>query len=168
MAANHQVARQAWRVFVQVTRTDLYDHMDAVHTTAMGHWRSYEGNNDHVDTGPDELTRVHWYRRNANWGPWLRGTNMWATQALTELNRRVVHLDQLCALGFLLFRGDKQGAMDETLYLALEETKELLACFIAGWQVVISNMSLKDWCDFGCAAMFEAGWEQWYRTLAES
>ena len=59
---------------------------------------------------------------------------MWATQALTELNRRVVHLDQLCALGFLLFRGDKQGAMDETPLLGLgadEGAPGLLHCWLA-------------------------------------
>jgi hypothetical protein len=29
-------------------------------------------------------------------------------------------------------------------------------------------MSLNDWCNFGCNAMFEYGWEEWYRTLAAS
>jgi hypothetical protein len=58
--------------------------------------------------------------------------------------------------------------MDETLYLALEETKELLGCFIHGWQVTVCNMSLNDWCSFGSNTMFALGWEEWYRTLAAS
>jgi hypothetical protein len=130
---------------------------------AMGHWRSYDGNKDRCDVGPFELNEVDWYRRNKNWGHWLKSLNKWATQALTELNRLVAQLDKLCALGFLLFRAEKESAVDETLYLALEETKELLGCFIHGWQVTVCNMTLNEWCSFGC---IEHGWEQWYRALA--
>ena len=43
--------------------------------------------------------------------------------------------------------------MDETLYLAVEETKELLACFSNGWRVMLCNMRLTDWCDFGSSIM---------------
>ena len=168
MAANQQVARQAWRVFVHLTRTHLYDHMDALHRMAMGHWRSYDGNKACHDFGPFELYEVDWYRRNKNWGHWLKRSNIWATQALTELNRLVADLGKLCALSFLLFRGEKECAMDETLYLALEETKELLGCFIHGWQVTLCNMSLTDWCSFGSNTMFALGWEEWYRNLAAS
>ena len=163
MAANQQVARQAWRIFIHVTRTDLYDHMDALHRMAMGHWRSYDGNKDRCDVGPFELNEVDWYRRNKNWGHWLKSLNKWATQALTELNRLVAQLEKLCALGFLLFRGEKECAVDDTLYLALEETKELLGCFIHGWQVTVCNMTLNEWCSFGG---IEHGWEQWRRALA--
>ena len=168
MAANQQVARHAWRVFVHLTRTQLYDHMDALHRMAMGYWRSYDGNKDCHDVGPFELNEVDWYRRNKNWGPWLKRSNIWATQALTKLNRLVGELGKQCALGFLLFRDEKENPMDETLYLALEETKELLGCFIHGWQVTVCNMTLKDWCSFGSNVMFELGWEEWYRALASS
>ncbi len=163
MAANQQVARQAWRIFVHNTRTDLYDYMDSLHTSAMGRWRSYDGNRDRCDAGPFELNEIDWYRRNKTWGHWLKSLNKWATQALTELNRLVAQLDKLCALGVLLFRAEKESAVDETLYLALEETKELFGCFIHGWQVTVCNMTLNEWCSFGC---IEHGWEQWYRALA--
>ncbi len=115
----------------------------------MGHWRAYDGNKACHDFGPFELNEVDWYRRNINWGHWLRRTNMWATLALKELDRLVADLGKLCALGFLLFRGEKECAMDETLYLALEETKELLYCFIHGWQRTAFNLTLSEWCSFG-------------------
>ena len=166
MAANQQVARHAWRVFVHLTRTQLYDHMDALHRMAMGYWRSYDGNKDCHDIGPFELNAVDWYRRNTHWGPWLKRANIWATQALTKLNGLVIDLDRLCDLGCLLFKGEKELAMDETLYIALEETKELLGCFAQGWRVCVSNMPLDDWCSFGSNVMFAPGWQEWYRALA--
>ncbi len=144
MAATQQVARQAWQVFVHTTRTHLYDHMDALHSMAMGHWHSYDGNKDWPD-GPVELTCVDWYFRNKHWGHWLRRSNRWATQARNKLNRLVTDLRQFCAFGFLLFRDEKDCAVDETLYLALEVTRELLGYFIDGWQVAGRYISLDDW-----------------------
>ena len=161
MAASQQVARQAWRVFVHLTRTQLYEHMDSLHRIAMGYWRSYDGNKLGTDVGPFELNEMHWYRRNKNWGPWLKRCNIWATQALTKLNRLVGDLRKQCALAFLLFR-DEEECKDETLYLALEETKELLSCFIHGWQVTVYNMNLDDWCCFGNQVVRELGWEEWW------
>ena len=165
MAASHQVARQAWHVVVHVTRTHLYSHMDFLHAMAMFHWRAYDGNKDGHDIGPFELNEVDWYVRHKEWGHWLRAGNIWATKSVAELDRLVADLGKLCALGNLLFKGDKESAMDETLYIAVEETKDLLRCYINGWKVTVSNMSLDAWCSFGENVMFPRGWEEWYRTL---
>ena len=151
MTANQPLGRQAWRVLTHVTRTHLYAQMDSLHRMARGHWQSYDGNNLGTDAGPFELNEVDWYRRNGNWGPWLKRCYLWATNALKRLNRLLADLQKHCALSRLLFK-DEDTCMDETLYLALEETKELLACFIAGWRVMLRNMTLDEWCDFGLSS----------------
>ena len=149
MAATRQVAREAWRIFVNQSRTDLYDHMDRLHRImAGGHWRSYDGNRDRY-TGPFELNQIDWYRRNKNWGHWLRRVNKWATEAIAEVVRLVARLENLCTLGVLLFRCEKECAVDDTLYLAMEETKEVLKCFRDGWHRTLCNMTLTEWCSMG-------------------
>ena len=163
MAATKQVAREAWRIFVNNTRADLYDYMDSVHTSAMARWRSYDGNRDRCDAGPFELNEIDWYRRNRNWGHWLKSVNTWATQALWELHRMVSQLERACIWGALLWRAEKEIAVDETMYLALEETRDLLGAFIHGWRHTVSRMTLTEWCSLGC---IEHGWEQWYNALA--
>jgi hypothetical protein len=115
---------------------------------AGGHWRSYDGNRDRY-TGPFELNQIDWYRRNKNWGHWLRRVNKWATEAIAELVRLVARLENLCTLGVLLFRCEKECAMDDTLYLAMEETKEVLKCFRDGWHRTLCNMTLTEWCSMG-------------------
>ena len=152
------LAREAWRIFVNNTRSDLYEYMDSLHTSAMARWRSYDGNRDRCDAGPFELNEIDWYRRNRNWDHWLKSVHTWATQALTELSRMVAQLDRVCVWGVLLFRADKESAMDETLYLALEETKDVLGCFIHGWQVTCSNMTLAEWCSFGAGPLATKRW----------
>ena len=39
--------------------------------------------------------------------------------------------------------------MDENLYIALEETKDVLRCFSHGWEVACRNMTLLEWCALG-------------------
>ena len=141
MAATKQVAREAWRIFVNNTRTDLYVHLDSLHTSAMARWRSYDGN-DSGDAGPFELNEIDWYRRNRNWGPFLKSVNTWATEALAKLCRMVSSLDRLCMWGVLLWRSEKVSSVDENQYLAVEETKDLLQCFTRGWQTTLSSMTL--------------------------
>jgi len=159
MAATQQVARQAWRVFLQNTRSELYDHIDSVHASAAARWDTFEGNRDRCDDCPMELHEIDWYRRNKNWGEWLRDVHKWATQALTELYCRVAQLDRLYLLAVLLWRAEKESAVDDTLYLALEETKDLLECFIHGWQRTLSRMTLKEWCSFGS---YDRGCQAWW------
>ena len=149
MTANQALGRQAWRVLTHVTRTHLYVHMDEMHTVAMVHWRLYDGSRLDEDVGPFELNQCGWYKRNTDWGPWLKRVSRWAAHALRKLNRLLEDLNKQCALARLLFKDNEPECMDETLYLAIEETKELLACFCNGWRVMLCNMSLNDWCDFG-------------------
>ena len=163
MAATQQVARQAWRVFLQHSRSELYDYMDSVQTSAKARWRTFDGNRDRCDAGPMELHSIDWYRRNKNWGEWLRDVHYWANQTLTGLNRRVAQLDRLYLLAVLLWRAEKESAVDETLYLALEETKDLLGCFIHGWQVTLSRMTLNEWCSFGS---FDRRCQAWLYAVA--
>ena len=158
MAATKQVAREAWRIFVNNTRSDLYEYMDSLHTSAMARWRSYDGNRDRCDAGPFELNEIDWYRRNRNWDGWLKGVHTWATQALTELYRMVARLAMVCSWAVLVFRGQKESSMDETLYLALEETKDVLGCFARGWQVTCRNMTLAEWCSFGAGPLATTRW----------
>ena len=135
-----------------MTRTHLYVHMDELHIVAMVHWRLYDGNRLDEDVGPCELNQCGWYERNKDWGPWLKRVSRWAAHALRKLNRLLEDLNKQCALARLLFKDEAEG-MDETLYLAVEETKELLACFSNGWRVMLCNMRLTDWCDFGSSIM---------------
>ena len=130
------------------TRTQLYEHMDLLQEIAHVHWRRYSGNRLGEDTGPAELNRCEWYKRNRNWGPWLMRVSRWAFNALSKLNQLLKELSKQCALAHLLF-GDEVECMDETLYLALEETKELLGYFNNGWRVMLLSMRLTEWCDFG-------------------
>ena len=87
MAPASPLAREAWRIFVNNTRSDLYEYMDSLHTEAKARWRSYDGNRDRCDAGPFELNEIDWYRRNRNWDHWLKNVHTWATHALTELSR---------------------------------------------------------------------------------
>ena len=161
MAAAKQVAREAWRIFVDNTRSDLYDYMDSLHTEAKARWRSYDGNRDRCDLGPFELNSIEWYRRNKNWDGWLNGVQTWATQALTELYRMVAQLVMVSNLAVLVFRGQTGSCLGEELYLALEETKDLLGCFARGWQVACRNMTLADLCSFG-AGRYDRGCQAWW------
>ena len=158
MAAAKQVAREAWHIFVNNTRSHLYEYMDSLHTEAKARWRSYAGNRDRCDLGPFELNTIEWYRRNRNWDGWLKGVHTWATEALTELYRRVAQFHRVCSWAVLVFRGQKENSMDETLYLALEETKDVLGCFTRGWQVTCRNMTLADWCSFGAGPLATTRW----------
>jgi hypothetical protein len=110
-----------------------------------------------------ELHSIDWYRRNKNWSEWLRDVHYWANQTLTGLNRRVAQSDRLYLLAVLLWRAEKESAVDETLYLALEETKDLLGCFIHGWQVTLSRMTLTEWCSFGSC---DHGCQPWMFAVA--
>ena len=148
MTANQTLGRQAWRVLTHETRRSLYVHMDIMHQLAQAHWHRFPGNILGTDAGPFELNECDWYRRNSNWGPWLKLGQRWATKALKGLSRLLADLEKQCALSRLLFK-DENPCMDETLYLALEETKELLACYISGWRVMLRNMTLDEWCWFG-------------------
>jgi hypothetical protein len=76
----------------------------------------------------------------------------WAVKAQSKLNQLLKELDKQCVLAHLLFKDEAEG-MDETLYLAVEETKELLACFSNGWRVMLLSMRLTEWCDFGSSIM---------------
>ena len=156
MAAASQVAREAWHIFVSHTRSDLYQHMDSVQTEAYVRWRSYPGNRGRVDVGsPFQLHTIDWYLINRNWDGWLQVVHRWAEHSLTELHRMVFQLDTVCGWAQLVFRGRKEIAMDENLYLALEETKNVLGCFCRGWEITCRNMTLQEWCAFGgstCAA----------------
>ena len=137
---------------MHVTRTQLYEHMDELHRLAEVNWRMYDGNRLGEDVGPLELNPCGWYKRNTNWGPWLQRVSRWAANALAKLNQLLEELNWQCALARLLFKDEAEN-MDETLYLAVEETKELLACFSNGWRVMLCNMRLTDWCDFGSSIM---------------
>ena len=159
MAENHQVAREAWRIFVNITRGDLYEYMDSLHAEATARWRSYEGNRDRCDLGPYELNTIDWYRRNRNWGDWLKSVHKWAGETLTELSRRVNQFQNVCSCAVLVFRGEQELAMDECLYLALEETKDVLLCFIHGWQNTCFKMTLAEWCSFGS---YDRGCQAWW------
>jgi len=55
----------------------------------------------------------------------------------------------VCGWAQLVFKGRKEIAMDENLYLALEETKGVLGCFCRGWEIACRNMTLLEWCAFG-------------------
>ena len=134
------------------TRTQLYEHMDELHRLADVNWRLYSGNRNGEDTGPAELNRCDWYKRNTNWGPWLQRVSRWAVNALSKLNQLLKELNKQCALAHLLF-GDEVECMDEVLYLAVEETKELLGYFSNGWRVMLFSMRLTEWCDFGSSIM---------------
>ena len=134
------------------TRTQLYEHMDELHIIGRVNWRMYEGNQLGQDTGPEELNRCDWYNRNTNWGPWLMRVSRWAVNALSKLNQLLKELNKQCALAHLLF-GDEVECMDEVLYLAVEETKELLGYFSNGWRVMLLSMRLTEWCDFGSSIM---------------
>ena len=158
MAATHQVAREAWRIFVNNTRGDLYKYMDSLHTEAKARWRSYDGNRDRCDLGPFELNTIEWYRRNRNWDDWLKSVHKWAGETLMELSRRVNQFTNVCSCAVLVFRGEQELAMDETLYLALEETKDVLRCFFHGWRVTCSNMTLAEWCSFGAGPLATTRW----------
>ena len=167
MAASQQVARQAWRVFVHRTQTQLYEHMDSLHRLAMGFWRSYDGNNLGTDVGVFELHDIEWYKRNRYWGPWLKRANTWATQAKAKLDQLDRELARQCGLAFLLFK-TKEEYMNETLYLALAETNDVLRCFIDGWKVAVRNMTLADWCCFGNQVVLELGWQEWSLSNAST
>ena len=150
MAAASQVAREAWHIFVSHTRSDLYQHMDSVQTEAYVRWRSYPGNRGRVDVGsPFQLHTIDWYLINRNWDGWLQGVHAWAEHSIRELLRLVCQLDTVCGWAQLVFRGRKEIAMDETLYIALEETKDVLRCFSHGWEVACGTMTLREWCAFG-------------------
>ena len=167
MAACQQVTRQAWRVFVNHTRTELYEIMDSLHQLAMAFWRSYDGNNMGSDVGPFELMGTEWYKRNRYWGPWLKRTNIWATQSKALLDQLVAQLQRQCGLSLLMFK-DNEDYMDETLYLALAETKDLLACFIVGWKVAVYNMNLEDWICFDNQVVLPPGCEDWHSSRASN
>ena len=64
----------------------------------------------------------------------------------------VKHLDTMCFVARVVFRGRRETAMDETLYLALEETRTVLFCFCHGWETACRNMTLREWCAFGGSA----------------
>ena len=134
------------------TRTQLYKHMEELHIVADVNWLMYEGNRSGHNTGPLELHRCDWYKRNKNWGPWLQRVSRWAVRALSTLNQLLKELHKQCALAHLLFKDEVEG-MDEILYLATEETKELVGCFANGWRVMLCNMRLIEWCDFGSSIM---------------
>jgi hypothetical protein len=158
MAATHQVAREAWRIFVATTRGELYEYLDSVHAEATARWRSYDGNRDRCDLGPYELNTIDWYRRNRNWDDWLKSVHKWAGEGLKELSRRVNQFQNVCSCAVLVFRGEQELAMDETLYLALEETKDVLGCFIHGWQNTCFSMTLAEWCSFGAGPGATTRW----------
>ena len=149
MAAASQVAREAWHIFVSHTRADLYQHMDSVLDEAQTRWRSYPGNRGRFDVGPFQLHTIDWYLINRNWDGWLQLVYRWAEHSLKELHRMVFQLDTVCGWAQLVFRGRKEIAMDENLYLALEETKNVLGCFCRGWEIACRNMTLLEWCAFG-------------------
>ena len=58
--------------------------------------------------------------------------------------------------------------MNETLYLALAETNDVLRCFIDGWKVAVRNMTLADWCCFGNQVVLELGWQEWSLSNAST
>ena len=149
MAAASQVAREAWHIFVSHTRSDLYQHMDSVQAEAIVKWRSFPRNRGRCDVGPFQLHTIDWYLINRNWDGWLQLVHRWAEHSLTELHRMVFQLDTVCGWAQLVFRGRKEIAMDENLYLALEETKNVLGCFCRGWEIACRNMTLLEWCAFG-------------------
>ena len=149
MAAASQVAREAWHIFVSHTRSDLYQHMDSVQLEAIVKWRSFPRNRGRCDVGPFQLHTIDWYLINRNWDGWLQGVHAWAEHSIRELLRLVCQLDTMCGWAQLVFRGRKEIAMDETLYIALEETKDVLRCFSHGWETACRNMTLREWCAFG-------------------
>ena len=148
MAATQQVAQQAWRVTVTHQRTELYAYMDLVHRLTMGFWRSYPGNNDGSDIGPFELMHQNWYRRNRHWGQWLLRSNTWALQAKRRLYELIALLRRQCGLSYMMFKV-KENHMDEILYIAVEETTELLNCYIRGWKNAAKEIQFDDWICFG-------------------
>ena len=158
IAAPPHVAREAWRIFVSSNRRELYEYMESLHISAIAMWRSYEGNTDRSDLGPYELNRVDWYRKNVNWDGWLRSVHRWASERLKQLIRRVHQFQNVCSCAVLVFKGEQEVAMDENLNLAFEETRDVLGCFIDGWQNTCFNMSLADFCSFAAGPKATTRW----------
>ena len=53
-------------------------------------------------------------------------------------------LQRQCGLYHMMFHA-KEDYMDETLYLALEETTEMLDCYIRGWRHAMTELDFDDW-----------------------
>jgi len=158
IAAPPHVAREAWRIFVSSNRRELYEYMESLHISAIAMWRSYEGNTDRSDLGPYELNRVDWYRKNVNWDGWLRSVHRWASERLKQLIRRVHQFQNVCSCAVLVFKGEQEVAMDENLSNTFEETRDVLGCFIDGWQNTCFNMSLADFCSFAAGPKATTRW----------
>ena len=153
-----QVARDAWHIFINHTRSDMYLHMDSVLAEAKTRWRSYPHNRSRFDMGPYQLHTIDWYLINRNWTGWLKVVSTWAEHCLTELDNMVKHLDTMCFVARVVFRGRRETAMDETLYLALEETRVVLFCFCHGWETACRNMTLREWCALGSTNSAASRW----------
>jgi hypothetical protein len=148
MAAATQVAQEAWRVVITQMRTEIYVYLDSIHRLSMGFWRSYGPNNLGEDAGPLELFHKAWYRRNRFWGPWLLRAHTWAKQKKVRKDALVDLLQRQCGLYHMMFHAN-ENYMDETLYIALAETTEMLDCYIRGWRYAMRELDFDDWIFFG-------------------